>query len=264
MAEKAPLELRSVTKRFGGLVALDSVSAAFYAGQVTSIIGPNGAGKTTAFNVIGGFTDLHAGQIVYRGEVLNGCSPHSIARRGLGRLFQEPRPFDRMTVLENVAAGANAGCGRSAILGLLWPLIGGKQEAANLESARHWLRFVGLAAEADRQAVCLSFGQQKRLALARLLNTGADCLLLDEPTAGITHHAASVLLALIRKLADQGKTVVMIEHNMHAVRQISDVVYVMKDGCVVATGRPEVVMDALPGALPVRPEVIATAREAAS
>jgi ABC-type branched-subunit amino acid transport system ATPase component len=232
------LQLRGLSKRFGGTIALDAVSAHFSPGQVASIVGANGAGKTTVFNLIGGFVKPDAGEVVYRGAVLNGKRIHAIARRGVERTFQQPRVFGGMSVLDNVATAGAHVSGESAMWALLWPLVGSGRESANLAKSRRWLEFVQLESEAERPAATLSFGQQKRLDLARLLNSDADCLLLDEPTAGLKHEAAKAILGMIRRMADEGKTVVMIEHNLDAVQSVSDVVHLMDRGRILDSGPP--------------------------
>ena len=224
------LELCDVTVSFGGVRALDRVTVRFPTARVSSIIGANGAGKTTAFNVAGGLVRPDSGRVIYRGRVLNGRPPYAIARLGLGRLFQAPRVFGKMTSLENVAVGHNGGLVESPLTGAMWPVLCGDRERQNLDRARYYLEFVGLADECDRPAEYLSYGQQKRLCIARLLNSGADCLLLDEPTAGVQRGAVLGILDLVKQIVEAGKTVVMIEHNLEAVQRISDLVFVLECG----------------------------------
>ena len=242
LTDLAQLEVTDVIKSFGGTVALDNVSIGFEQGQVSCIIGPNGAGKTTLFNVISGFTAPDRGQILYRGQPINGLPPHTIARRGIGRLFQDVRVFPKMTLLENILVAHKHSPGENPFAAVLWPWVGGKTEARNLERAREHLHFVGLIELADTWAERISHGQQKLLAIARLLNNDADCLLLDEPTSGVNPAKINELLTLIRKLANLDKTVVVIEHNLNTIRQLGDWVYLLDDGRLEAFGTPDEIL----------------------
>lgn len=236
------LECRDVSKSFDGVHALENVSATFEAGRITALIGPNGAGKTTLFHIMGGSLVPDSGEVLLRGRPINGLPPWSIARMGVGRLFQDVRVFGRLTVLENVLVGfPNQAGERFWKAALLRPAVV-RQERELEREARRLLEFVGLSGMEFAPAQTLSYGQQKLLALARLLAQGADVLLLDEPTAGVNPAMVRPLLALLRELAAQGKTVLVIEHNMSVVLDIADWVYFMDEGQIVAFGLPHEVL----------------------
>jgi ABC-type branched-subunit amino acid transport system ATPase component len=238
------LELRNITKSFDGIRALDGVSLGFEQGKITGLIGPNGAGKTTLFNLVCGFLRPDGGEIYYSGRSLLKLAPWQIARMGIGRLFQDVRVFDRMTVLDNVLAAFGAQAGENALLSVLarWKIL--KEEKLLVERARRLLDFVGLSDKAESMADDLSYGQQKLLAIARLLAADADLLLLDEPTAGISPYRVKALLDVIRRLAREKKTVVVIEHNMNVVIEIADWVFFIDEGQVASFGMPgEVLSD---------------------
>lgn len=236
------LELENVSKSFDGLRAVDRVSLGFEAGKITALIGPNGAGKTTVFNLISGFLRPDEGAITYRGRNIAGLAPWHIAQLGIGRLFQDVRLFDRMTVKDNVLAAFRKQKGESALMSVIarWKVT--KEERLLLEQTMRLLKFVGLADQAEELAENLSYGQQKLLAIARLLAADADVLLLDEPTAGVNPQMVGTLLDVIRRLAAEGKTVVVIEHNMNVVIEIADWVYFMDEGQVVSFGLPNEVL----------------------
>ena len=245
------IETDSLSKHFGGVVALDDVSIEFPACQVTAVIGPNGAGKTTLFNVIAGFLQPDAGTVqlatngssVQNGVTLTGRKPHEIARQGIGVLFQDIRVFGHLTALENVAVGARNQIGESPLAALFRPSRIRTQEKATLEAARVDLDFVGLADKAHVWAGNLSYGQQKLVALARLLASDAGIFLLDEPTSGIHPDMIPKLLVLIKRLAnDRGKAVIMVEHNLNVVREFGDWVYLMARGRVEVFGKPAEVL----------------------
>lgn len=237
------LELENVSKSFGGIRAVDGVSIGFDAGKVTGLIGPNGAGKTTLFNLISGFLHPDEGDIQYHERSIVGLTPWHIARMGIGRLFQDVRVFNRMTVLENVMVAFEHRMGESWFKALFLRPKVMRQENALRERAMELLEFVGLAKHAHSFAEDLSFGQQKLLSIARLLAADADVLLLDEPTAGVSPQMIEPLLTLIRKLAEGGKTPIVIEHNMNVIMEVCDWVYFMDDGQVIAFGLPDEVLN---------------------
>ena len=236
------LELKHITKTFGGVHAVDSASLGFEQGKVTALIGPNGAGKTTVFNCISGFLTPDTGTVTYRGDDVTGLNAWQIAQRGIGRLFQDVRLFYKMTVLDNVMAAFPDQQGERVWRSVFirWKVNG--QERVLTDRAVELLEFVGLSDKADSLGEDLSFGQQKLVALARLLAADADVLLLDEPVAGVNPGLAETLLATIRRLAVQGKTVVVIEHNMNAVLDVADWAYFMDDGALTSSGLPQDVL----------------------
>ena len=236
------IECRDISKAFDGVHAVEGVSVDFEAGKITALIGPNGAGKTTLFHIVGGSLLPDSGEVRLRGKSAIGLPPWEIARFGVGRLFQDVRVFARMSVLENVLTGFPNQIGESFWKAVLLRPIVMRQERNLITQARHWIEFVGLSGMETVPARALSYGQQKLLALARLLAQGAEVLLLDEPTAGVSPAMVKPLLDLLRELAQQGKTIVLIEHNMSVVIDVADWVYFMDDGQIVAFGLPHEVL----------------------
>jgi branched-chain amino acid transport system ATP-binding protein len=217
----ALLSLRNVTRRFGGIVALDGVSLDVPEGQIVGLIGPNGAGKTTAFNVITRLYTPNEGDVVFAGESLLKTPVHGIVRRGIARTFQNVELFRTMTVLENVLVGAHT---RS-----------GDKEA----EARDVLEYVGLADIAGRPVAGLPFGTLKRVELARALVAQPRLLLLDEPAGGLNHEEVEELGRFIQKVRDdRDLTVLLVEHHMNLVMGISDHVNVLNFGRKIAEGPP--------------------------
>ncbi|MBI4593088.1 MAG: ABC transporter ATP-binding protein [Candidatus Rokubacteria bacterium] len=220
------LEVRGLTKRFGGVLANDDVSFTVTAGELVGIIGPNGAGKSTLFELITGFVRPDAGSVCLDGRPLAGLSPHAINRAGLARTFQKMRLFLGMTALENAMVGAVERAG-----GL---------DAARAQ-ARACLGFVGLGDREDVPARALSTGQRKRLELARALATRPRLLLADEVTGGVDQRTIPTLTALVRRLRGEGVTVVLIEHNMRVVMDLCDRIVALHLGRVIADGPPAAV-----------------------
>jgi branched-chain amino acid transport system ATP-binding protein len=216
----ALLSLRNVTRRFGGIVALDGVSFDVPEGQIVGLIGPNGAGKTTAFNVITRLYTPNEGEVEFAGESLLKSPVHGIVRRGIARTFQNVELFRTMTVLENVLVGAHTRGGRD-------------------EDALEALDYVGLAGIARRPVAGLPFGTLKRVELARALVAKPRLLLLDEPAGGLNHEEVDELGRFIQKIRDDRKvTVLLVEHHMNLVMGISDHVNVMNFGRKIADGPP--------------------------
>jgi branched-chain amino acid transport system ATP-binding protein len=217
----ALLSLRHVTRRFGGIVALDGVSLDVREGQIVGLIGPNGAGKTTAFNIITRLYTPNEGEVVFAGESLLKTPVHGIVRRGIARTFQNVELFKTMTVLDNVLVGAHSRSGNS--------------EAA----AREAIDYVGLGSMAGRPVAGLPFGTLKRVELARALVAQPTLLLLDEPAGGLNHEEVAELGRFIQQIRDERKlTVLLVEHHMNLVMGISDHVYVMNFGRTIAEGTP--------------------------
>lgn len=240
MSAPAPiLELEDVSIAFGGLRAVDGATLQVPSGQITSLIGPNGAGKTTIFNIISGLLPPSAGGVRFRGESIVGLPPHAIARRGVGRTFQDPRVFRQMTVLDNVLLSMPGQLGERLLPALLWPPAMRRDLAARVERARAILAESGLAARAGDLPGDLSYGEQRFLSLARILAMDAPLLLMDEPTVGLHRGEIERLLeALVRLVREQGRTVLLIEHNMDVVMRVSDRIALLVGGKVVATGNP--------------------------
>jgi len=236
------LECIEVAKSFGGVRAVDSVSLTFEPGKVTCLIGPNGAGKTTLFHLISGALRPDSGEIWYKKRRLDGLPPFRVAQLGVGRLFQDVRVFHKLTVLDNVRVAFRHQKGENPLWALVRRPYVSRQERSITREAKYWLEFVGLSGQEQMQAEDLSYGQQKLLALARLMASGADVLLLDEPTAGVNPEMVRLLLDLIRRLSEEGKTVVVIEHNMNVVMEVADWVFFMDNGQIVAFGLPDEVL----------------------
>jgi branched-chain amino acid transport system ATP-binding protein len=231
------LRTHHLSKHFGGIVALDDVSVEFRPSSITALVGANGAGKSTLFNIIGGLIIPDNGKVTLGNgnEIsLTGLSPHTIAQHGIGMLFQDVRVFKQLSALENVTVGAQNQLGEHPILSLLHPKVAHEREREVQESAHHYLDFVGLADKAHLWAGQLSYGQQKLVAIARLLAADARVLLLDEPTAGVHPDRVKQLLECIQHLADDhNRTVIMIEHNRDVVAQISHHIYQLEAGHIV-------------------------------
>lgn len=223
------LTVDRVTKRFGGLVAVQDVTVEFAAEHITGLIGPNGAGKTTLFRVISGSTRPSSGSVMFDGREITGWSPHAICRLGVCSTHQIVRPFLDLTVLENVLVGASFGSG------------GRLGSRAALDEAEDVLAFTGLATRRDHPASMLTLAQRKRLEIARALATRPSVLLLDEALSGLTPSESQQAVALVRQIRSRGITIVMIEHVMHAVMGLSDRVLVLNYGRLIADGTPSVV-----------------------
>jgi branched-chain amino acid transport system ATP-binding protein len=224
------LELRRVSRFFGGLRALHQVSFALRAGEIVGLIGPNGAGKTTLVNLVTGVHRVSGGEIHFDGRRIDGRKPHQISRLGVARTFQVVQPFPRMTVLENVVAGALF-AGRAASLA--------EARAAALEH----LRFVGLADQAAAPASALSLADRKRLELAKSLAMNPRVLLLDEVNAGLNPAEIDQALRLIRTLADRGITILLIEHLMKVVLALCSRIVVLHHGELIAEGPPRAIVE---------------------
>jgi branched-chain amino acid transport system ATP-binding protein len=233
------LETTNLSRRFGGLVAVDGLDLRVEEGAIWAIIGPNGAGKTTAFNVVTGFYRPTAGNVRFAGEDVTGMAAHRLVKRGIARTFQNIRLFPMMTALENVATGAH-----SRLESRPWDSILGTPTCRREEIAveRHGMTLlerVGLAGEADTLAAELPYGSQRRLEIARALASEPRLLMLDEPAAGANPHETSVLVELIRSIRASGVTVVLIEHDMSVVMRLSDGITVLDHGRKIAEGVPD-------------------------
>ena len=232
------LTVQGVRKSFDGVDALDDFSCTVNSGEILGLIGPNGAGKTTFFNVITGFLPADTGRATFRKADLLCLPPHRMAALGIGRTFQDLRLIRRLTVLENVllAFGDQPG-ERLGNIFFRWRACA-KKEGQNRGTAVALLQQVGLAEKQNDLADDLSYGQQKLLSFVCCLATGAELLLLDEPVAGIAPQMIDSMLAAIRALPDQGKSVVLIEHDLEAVMRVCDRVVFMDAGTKVCEGTP--------------------------
>ncbi|SDR58229.1 branched-chain amino acid transport system ATP-binding protein/neutral amino acid transport system ATP-binding protein [Rhizobiales bacterium GAS113] len=236
------LELRGVSKSFGGVAAVDDVSFAVAGASITALIGPNGAGKSTVFNLASGFLTPDRGAISFEGRSITGWRADSVASAGLVRVFQTARVLTRMTVLENMMLAARAQPGERLGLAVFAPRRVAAREAAVREEARELLDLIRLAHLANEYAGALSGGQRKLLELGRVLMVKPRMLLLDEPMAGISPVLAEQLLDHIRVLrAERGIAICVIEHDMDLVMSLSDRVIVMDEGRIIADGSPEAV-----------------------
>jgi branched-chain amino acid transport system permease protein len=230
------LRVRGISKRFGGITAAENLDIDLRRGTITALVGPNGAGKTTVFNLITGAIRPDAGQVFLGGEDIVGLTPDKVAKRGMARSFQVVRIFPRLSVIENVMLGVQHQPGEH--VGPLFFNIprSVKVEKEVRERSREWLSFVGMADFADSPAGSLAFGQQKLVALARVLATEAEVLLLDEPASGIDFQWVNVMLQLIEQIRAQGRTVCIVEHNLHVVERLADHTYFMELGRITAQG----------------------------
>jgi branched-chain amino acid transport system ATP-binding protein len=219
------MQLSGVTKRFGGLVALNDVSFALMPGEIIGLIGPNGAGKTTLVNVITGMQQVDSGEILFQGTPIQRLPAYRIARRGIGRTFQIVQPFPRMTVLENVAAGA---------------MFAGRANSVSTakDRAAECLDFVGLSAVSSLPAAQLTLPGRKRLELAKGLATNPSLLMLDEVNAGLNATEIDGALDLIKAIAARGITILLIEHLMKVVMRASSRIIVLHQGALIANGLP--------------------------
>jgi branched-chain amino acid transport system ATP-binding protein len=235
------LETRKLSMSFGGLRAIDMIDLTVEADETVGLIGPNGAGKTTLFNCVTGIVPPSSGEIVYRGESLTGLRPDQVAAKGISRTFQNIRLFREMTVLENVMVGGHCRI-RAGVLGAIFrPKAVVKEEEGLAAKALELLRFVGLEHKGDLWARQLSYGDQRRLEIARAMASDPSLLLLDEPACGMNPQETNALMELIHLIRRRGTTVLLIEHQMKMVMGISDRLVVLNHGVKIAEGTPEAV-----------------------
>jgi len=220
------LRVENISRRFGGLLALDRASLVAEDSQIVALVGPNGAGKTTLFSIITGFLSAGDGRVLYQGDDITGTPPHLLARRGIARTFQIAQPFAGLTVRENIAVGAHLHHARRA-------------EA--LAAAQAIAQEVGLAPMLDQSAANLTVAGRKRLELARALAIEPKLLLLDEVLAGLNPSEVRDMVPVIRAIRARGITIVMIEHVMQAVMSLANQVFVLAEGRIIAMGPPEAI-----------------------
>jgi branched-chain amino acid transport system ATP-binding protein len=239
----ALLEFDNVTMRFGGVTALKEVNLTINQGEIFALIGPNGAGKTTVFNVVTGVYRPTEGQVRFGDTRVDGMKRFKINQAGIARTFQNIRLFHNMSALENVMVGADSHHKTGAISATLGLPVHRKEEKRGRELARELLDFVGIGRVEHNTAKNLSYGDQRRLEIARALATDPQLLLLDEPAAGMNPAEKNSLQQLIRKIRDDGRTVLLIEHDMSLVMHISDRLAVLDFGQKIAEGLPQEVQN---------------------
>lgn len=232
------LRTEKLTRRFGGLVAVDSVDFTLPKGVIASLIGPNGAGKTTFFNLLVGVYPPSDGTVTFAGQSLNLADTHKITRLGMTRTFQNIRLFGHLSAIENVLLGQSNQATGPAWMELFRPGAARAAEAAALEQAYECLDFVGLAGEAHLESRSLPYGHQRLLEIARALASRPQLILLDEPAAGMNPSETAALMHLIRRIRDRGITLLLIEHDIRLVMEVSEQVTVFDHGVKIAHGTP--------------------------
>ncbi|MDX3907939.1 MAG: ABC transporter ATP-binding protein [Pigmentiphaga sp.] len=235
------LEVRGASKRFGGLQALSDVRLRILPGQIYGLIGPNGAGKTTFFNVITGLYSPDAGSFELRGIAYTPSAPHRVAKAGIARTFQNIRLFGDMTALENVMVGRHVRTSQGVFGAVFRHRAAREEEAAIRARARELLEFVGIGHFANRTARHLSYGDQRRLEIARALATDPLLLALDEPAAGMNPTEKLALRELLQRIRNDGRTILLIEHDVKLVMGLCDRITVLDHGRVIAEGPPSAV-----------------------
>lgn len=239
MTSEALLEIRGVTKRFGGLVAVNDVSFEVQPCEILSVIGPNGAGKSTLFKLIASFLRTSSGEVFFRGSAISNLSPHSVARRGVVRTFQETMIFREMTLRENIIIAHHLRA-RASFIGYFFATKMAKRDHREFaHSADEIIDFLELSEIKNERARDLPHGHLRALGIAIGLATGAEVLLLDEPFAGMNLEETMRAVLLVRKIRDRGVTLLLVEHDMRAVMAISDRIIVLNFGEKIAEGKPE-------------------------
>lgn len=239
-ALESVLEVREITRRFGGLVAVNQVSFCVQKNEIFGLIGPNGAGKTTLFNLITGLMPPSSGQLIYQGEDITKLRPYKIAAKGIARTFQNLRLFGNLSALENVAIAQHIHCKTGLIKGVLGLPPTAAEEQRTLANALEFLELVGIADRATEKARNFAYGDQRRLEIARALALKPKLLLLDEPAAGMNPNEKGELSKLIRQIRDSfNLTVLLIEHHVPLVMGLCDRIAVLDFGQLIALGEPE-------------------------
>ena len=234
----ALLRINQLGKHFGGLHAVSDVSFSLQEGAIKAVIGPNGAGKTTLFNLISGVLSPTSGEVLLHGKAIQGFKPHRIAGLGVARTFQNIKMFAGMTALENVMVGRHVRSGAGFVVSMLRTPACRREEAAIRRKSMELLDFLGIADCADIEATSLAFGQQRAVELARALALEPSLLLLDEPAAGLNIYETAEVGRLISRIRDLGVTVLLVEHDMSLVMDISDEIVVLSFGQKIAEGLP--------------------------
>jgi branched-chain amino acid transport system ATP-binding protein len=233
------LQVSDLTLKFGGVTAVDGLTFTVNEGDILSVIGPNGAGKTSAFNCITGFYKPSEGRVLLAGDDITRLRPSAVAEKGVSRTFQNLRLFGELTVLDNVRAGMHLRMKQNPLDALLHTPRFRRSEADATTEAHKWLDFVGLRGDRGGLTRNLPYGEQRRVEIARALARGPKLLLLDEPAAGLNHGEKQELLDLLRRIGELGIAVVLIEHDMGLVMQISHRIVVLNFGKEIADGTPE-------------------------
>ncbi|MDR3532793.1 MAG: ABC transporter ATP-binding protein [Rhodopila sp.] len=236
------LQATGVEVSFGGLKALNDCSFTVEQGRITCLVGPNGAGKTTIFNVITGFLRPNIGTVSFKGQTLDGWKPQAIVAAGIARTFQNLRLFVDLTAVDNVLASLPGQLGEEPVAAIFRPFHVATAQRRRRDEALAILERVGLSARANDFVRNLSYGEQKLLIIARVLATGAELLLLDEPASGLSAAALDDVMTLLRRLQDDGKTLLVVEHNTRVVQKIADDVLFLHQGHLMAQGSPETII----------------------
>ena len=237
------LTLNEATIRFGGLTAVDHVSFTVEKGQIFGVIGPNGAGKTTLFNLVSGVHKLTSGSITFNGKDVGGLEPYQIAEAGIARTYQNINLFSNLTVLENAMIGRHTKSKSGLAAAIFRTPAQKREEAAIREKCMELLQFMGLEHKTDLLAKNLSYGEQRRLEIARAMASEPQLLLLDEPAAGMNSTEKVELTEMIRKIRDTGITILLVEHDMKLVMKITDRIAVLNFGELIALDEPQAVQN---------------------
>jgi len=236
------LETKELTRRFGGLVAVNNISFSVKKGEIFGLIGPNGAGKTSLFNLITGLIPLSTGELVYQGKEISQCKAYQIAALGIARTFQNIRLFGQLSALDNIIIGRHLHIRNNMIMGILGLPIAAMEEEKSRRKALELLELIGLSERAEEKAKNLSYGDQRRLEIARALALEPQILLLDEPAAGMNPNEKQQLSDFIRNLRDRfNLTIILIEHHVPLVMGLCDRIAVLDFGQLIALGEPSIV-----------------------
>lgn len=236
---KVVLQTNKLTKKFGGLIAVNNFDLKVSQGQISSLIGPNGAGKTTVFNVVTGIYKADGGKILFKGKDLAGKKPHQIIKKGIARTFQNIRLFSNMTCLENVMSGQHCRSNAGTWTSILQTTGQKKEELEIKKNAENRLKQIGLWKYRDELAKNIAYGNQRMLEIGRALASNPDLLILDEPSSGLNDKESEDLIIFLKSLLKEDLTILLIEHDMNVVMGISHWVTVMDEGKKIAEGLPE-------------------------